>query len=275
MTDQDCILFLQWALPRLRLRWTGFRKVRRQVCKRIFARIRELDLPDVTAYRSYLEQRPDEWPLLDSLCRVTISRFYRDNSVFQFLEQEVLPSLTRHILAGGEHELRCWSIGCASGEEPYTLAILWERVFRTRFPDITIRIIATDGDKTMIERSWRGCYAAGSLKELPVEWVARAMKASGGNYCINDDIRESVTFLQQDIRTSAPEGRFHLVLCRNSVFTYFDEGLQEEMLERIAARLLPGGALVMGIHESLPHGPGRKRFEVWLERLKIYRRGTG
>lgn len=274
MTDQDCIRFLQWALPRLRLRWTGFRKVRRQVCKRINARMRELDLPDAAAYCSYLEQRPDEWPLLDSLCRVTISRFFRDKRVFQFLEQEVLPSLASHILARGEHELRCWSIGCASGEEPYTLAVLWERVFRSRFPGITIRIIATDADETMIERSRRGCYAAGSLKELSVEWVAGAFKASGGNYCVSDDIKENVTFLRQDIRTSAPEGRFHFVLCRNSVFTYFDNLLQEEMLERIAARLLPGGALVMGIHESFPHGPGRERFEVWSDRLKISRRGT-
>jgi len=275
MTDQDCIRFLQWALPRLRLQWPGFRKVRRQVCKRVSSRMQELNLPDATAYRSYLEQQPDEWQVLDSLCRVTISRFFRDKRVFRFLEQEVLPYLASHILSGGEHELRCWSIGCASGEEPYTLAILWETVFRTRFPGVTIRIIATDADETMIERCRGGCYAAGSLKELPAEWVSRLLSASGGKYCISDDIKERVTFLRQDIRTSAPEGRFHLVLCRNSVFTYFDEGLQEETLERIAARLLPGGALVIGVHESFPQGQGRERFKVWSDRLKVYRMGAG
>ncbi|NTV53828.1 MAG: chemotaxis protein CheR [Syntrophaceae bacterium] len=274
MTDQDCILLLQWALPRLRLQWTGFRKVRRQVCKRISWRMRELDLPDAAAYCSYLKQRPDEWQVLDSLCRVTISRFFRDKRVFQFLEQQVLPYLAYPLLAGGEHELRCWSIGCASGEEPYTLAILWETVFRTRFPGIMIMIVATDADETMMERSRGGCYTSGSLKELPVEWVARAFKASGRNYCISDDFKERVTFLRQDIRKSTPEGRFHLVLCRNSVFTYFDEGLQEKMLEQIAAKLLPGGALVIGIHESLPRGQGREQFEVWSDRLKVFRKGT-
>lgn len=273
MTDQDCIRFLQWALPRLRLQWPGFRKVRRQVCKRISLRMRELDLPDAAAYRSCLEQRPDEWQVLDSLCRVTISRFFRDKRVFRFLEQEVLPSLAGHILAGGEQELRCWSIGCASGEEPYTLAILWETVFRTRFPGIAIRIIATDADETMIERSRGGCYASGSLKELPVEWVSRSFSASGGKYCISDDIKEKVSFLRQDIRTSAPGGGFHLVLCRNSVFTYFDEALQREMLGRIAAKLHPGGTLILGIHESLPSG--LKEFEVLSDRLKVYRMGTG
>jgi len=86
MTDLECILFLQWALPRLRLRWARFRKVRRQVCKRISSRMRELELPDTAAYRSFLEAHPAEWPLLDSLCRVTISRFCRDCAVFLFLE---------------------------------------------------------------------------------------------------------------------------------------------------------------------------------------------
>jgi len=135
-----------------------------------------------------------------------------------------------------------------------------------------IRIIATDADETMMERSREGCYASGSLKELPVELVARAFKVSGKNYCISDDLKECVTFLRQDIRKSTPEGRFHLVLCRNSVFTYFDEALQKEMLGRIAARLLPGGVLVLGIHESLPGG--MKEFEVWSDRLKVFRKGT-
>src|SRR5438477_9810042 len=117
----DCVEFLQWALPRLRMRWDGFRKVRRQVCRRIERRSRELGLTDLAAYRDYLERRPDEWARLDALCRVTISRFYRDRETFAALEQEVLPALAR-----GGAEIEVWSAGCASGEEPYTLALLWK-----------------------------------------------------------------------------------------------------------------------------------------------------
>jgi chemotaxis protein methyltransferase CheR len=85
MQDAECVALLRWALPRLGLRWPGFRKVRRQVCKRITRRIRELGLADVTTYRERLESVPEEWPELDALCRITISRFYRDRAVFDHL----------------------------------------------------------------------------------------------------------------------------------------------------------------------------------------------
>jgi len=75
MTDRECIAFLQWALLRMRMRWAGFRRVRAQVLKRISRRIEALSLPGADAYRTYLDSHPDEWAVLASLCRVTISRF--------------------------------------------------------------------------------------------------------------------------------------------------------------------------------------------------------
>ena len=76
--DQQWVAFLQWALPQLQLRWKGFRKVRSQVCKRIYRRMRSLQISSLDAYRLYLQRHPGEWRVLDTLCRITISRFYRD-----------------------------------------------------------------------------------------------------------------------------------------------------------------------------------------------------
>ena len=78
MLDQDCVRFLQWVLPRLRMRWPGFRKVRRQVCRRLQHRMNELELPGADAYRDYLLGHADEWPVVEHACRVTVSRFNRD-----------------------------------------------------------------------------------------------------------------------------------------------------------------------------------------------------
>lgn len=272
MTDQDCISFLQWALPRLRLRWPGFRKVRGRVCRRIHRRIIELDLPDPAAYRARLETHPAEWPLLDDLCRVTISRFCRDRRVFLFLEQQVLPQLASMALAQGEQVIRCWSIGCAGGEEPYTLAMLGNASLPKRFPGATLGIVATDADPAMIDRAVTGCFSGSSLRELPAGQVAEAFSRSGGNSCLVERIRKQVTFLRQDIRTGEPDGRFHLILCRNVVFTYFDEELQKEVLGRMIKKLRPGGALVIGIRESLPPGPWRLR--EWSKVLRVYRHET-
>ncbi len=93
MKDPECIRFLQWALPQLHMRWPGFRKVRAQVCKRIGRRMTGLGLSEFSSYRSYLEETPEEWSTLDTLCRITISRFYRDRDVFEHLHGSYIGSL--------------------------------------------------------------------------------------------------------------------------------------------------------------------------------------
>jgi chemotaxis protein methyltransferase CheR len=271
ITDPEGVQFLQWCLPRLHLRWAGFRKVRRQVYKRINHRLLELGLPGVVAYRDYLEKYPGEWTTLDTLCWISISRFYRDQGVFRQLETEILPQLAGLILAGGkEGELRLWSAGCAGGEEPYTLAIIWKQRFALRFPLIVFRIVATDIDPQAIRRAQRGCYQRSSIKELPVEWCPQAFVDAGGELCLKDEYRGAVRFMVQDIRVGMPPGTFHLILCRNLVFTYFDEVSQQETLHRLIDRLVPGGALITGKLESLPKG--ERQVEPWPVGTGVYRK---
>jgi len=256
MIDRDCVEFLKWSLPRLHMRWQGFRRVRGQVCKRIDRRMASLGLPDAAAYRKFLEANDGEWTTLDSFCTITISRFYRDRETFQFLEQEVFPTLCEAVEADGSHELRSWSIGCASGEEPYTLALLWDLTMARQCRERSFTILATDRDPVMISRAEEGCYRSGSFAGLPAAWRKHAFVRKGELACISDEVRNRVSFLVQDIRKTVPLERFHLILCRNLAFTYFDAPLQLEVLNRISSRLLPGGALVIGIHESLPEGCG-------------------
>jgi chemotaxis protein methyltransferase CheR len=251
MKDVDCVEFLQWCLPALRFRWKGFKKVRSQVCKRIGRRMTELGLPALSAYQRYLADHPEEWMALDSLCRITISRFWRDRGVFDTLRTEVMPALARNAQAAEEKEVRCWSVGCSSGEEPYSLQIIWKSFDLHALP---LRITATDTDKNLLDRARRGAYRHSSLKDLPDELARRTFKKSADLYIIDKALMGNVEFLLQDIREEVPRGSFHLILCRNLVLTYFDEALRRKTMERIFERLVPGGFLVIGIHESLPEG---------------------
>ena len=270
MKDAEGIQFLQWCLPRLRLRWEGCRKVRRQVYKRIDRRMQELGLSTLDAYRSYLDSHDTEWTVLETLTWIPISRLYRDKGAFQFLEEEVLPHLARILTNRGETELRCWSLGCASGEEPYTLAILWRSRLAPRFPAMTLRIVATDIDMQAIQRAEEGCYGKSSVKDLPEDFLSAAFVSSNEKFCIKSEYREPVSFLVQDVREVMPPGLFHLILCRYLVLTYFDEPLQCELLPRIAQKLAPGGALVVGTLESLPRSaPG---LEPWSPKCGVYRK---
>jgi chemotaxis protein methyltransferase CheR len=254
MNNRDCVGFLQWALPRLGLHWPGFRKVRQIVCKRFERRRRALGLANLDAYREYLDAHGDEWEALRALCSIPISRFGRDRSVFALLEHSVLPALAAAAGARPERTLTCWSAGCASGEEPYSVSILWGLHLAQCFPGVALRVLATDVDDQLLERAAIGCYGWSSLKEVPQAWCEQAFEWRGGAYCVREAFRETVTFARQDLRLSVPDTCFDLILCRNVVLTYFEPELRRAVMRRVADALRPGGALVVGIHETLPQG---------------------
>lgn len=161
MNDPELVRFLQWCLPKLGLRWAGFRKVRGTVRKRLTRRIRELKLPDLAAYRDGLKTDPDEWGWLEILCRIPISRFYRDKDVYDFLAGDVLPACAQAARSRNVQALRVLSAGCASGEEPYTISLIWTLRLAKAFPGVALHIAALDIDDTMLRRAETACYAAG------------------------------------------------------------------------------------------------------------------
>jgi chemotaxis protein methyltransferase CheR len=121
----------------------------------------------------------------------------------------------------------------------------------------------------MIDRARTGCYGPGSLGNLPPEWRTGSFTREGGCYRVSAGERRKVAFLEQDVRVAEPEGLFHLILCRNVVFTYFEKELQKEILGRLHHKLRDKGALVLGVHEALP--PGASGFETWPGCRNIFR----
>jgi chemotaxis protein methyltransferase CheR len=234
--------------------------------------MKSLGISDVLTYRSYLESHGDEWKQLDQLCRIPISRFYRDHAVFRYLEQTLLPQLAEAAQLEGAAAVRAWSAGCGAGEEPYTLNLLWRFSMQQRFPQIALRILATDIDPQQLDRAITACYSRGSVKDLPKDWLDVAFEAdrNGNRYILRPEFREGIEFRSHDLRREPPDGPFDLILCRNVAFTYFDEDLQHQVAARFHERLVPGGALVLGIHEVLPADVAG--FVKMDPRLRVYRR---
>ncbi len=232
--------------------------------------MKELNIDDPSAYQDYLQMHPEEWQVLDSLCHITISRFYRDRAVFDSIGEVILPALAQMVKDAGCDVLRCWCAGCASGEEPYTLMLIWEFRLKQHFPNIDFQITATDADPVAFERSRRRCYPPSSVKDLPAEWLKMAFEKRDNQFCLLPRFSVNIHFAVQDIRLAAPEGRFHLILCRNLAFTYFNKKLQNDIAGRIYDTLLPGGAVVVGIHEYFPRE--EKGLSPWIRNSKIYRK---
>ncbi len=179
MDDTDCTAFLQWALPRLELRWLGYRKVRRQVCERLRKRMSELGVTDFAAYRLLLAADQAEWQALDECCHITISRFFRDRGIFEALRSRVLPDIAGR--ANREQRpARVWCAGCAAGEEAYTLTILWHLEVARAYSDVRLTVFATDIDEAMLARAQEGCFKATSLHELPPHLIEQAFERRGG-----------------------------------------------------------------------------------------------
>jgi chemotaxis protein methyltransferase CheR len=228
----------------------------------------EVGCRDVESYRAYLARYEEEWRILDGLCRITISRFYRDRRVFDALRTVVLPELARRARVRDQSQLRCWSAGCASGEEPYTVVLIWRLELERQFPGYPLTVVATDSDPVLLARAERACYPESSLRELPKSWKDEAFSLSGGELCLDGRFKAGVDFRLEDVRKERPQGRFDLVLCRNLVFTYFAPTLQREIQSKLAESILHGGALVVGAHETPLPGD----FAPWLPPAGVYER---
>ncbi len=160
-----CHEFLQHILPELGYRWTGFRKVHRQVCRKIHLRMQELSISNYRDYLHYLERHPPELNTLDRMLDITITRFWRDRGVFALIENTVFPALILNAKKDERTQLYCWSAGCCNGEEAYSLQLLWH--IRIAPDDLRLNIVATDRNETVLERARQGRFPEGALKELP------------------------------------------------------------------------------------------------------------
>ena len=167
-SHEDCIAFLKWYLPRVGLHWPGYSRVHRLVCKRLNRRMAELGMTQFAQYRPWLAEHPDELARIDAMCRIPISRFYRDRVVFQAIGATVLPAAAEEATRSGAGSVRCWSAGCASGEEPFTMLLVWHFQVARDWPQLGLQLLATDADEVAISRARAACYAPSSLKDVSV-----------------------------------------------------------------------------------------------------------
>ncbi len=225
--------------------WKGYRKVRKGVIKRLRRRMEELDCTTLEAYIAILERNPIEYKKCQFYLLVTISRFFRDRQVWQHLENRLLPELA----ACFPQELKVWSVGCACGEEPYSLAILWDRLqIQT-----TLKIVATDANPLCLDRAVKGIFGKSSLKNLPPQCISSCFnKQSRNKYSILPHFQQSISWYEHDLLDAPPQSAFHLIFLRNNLLTYYQETTLARAAERIVRALMPGGLLVIGAHEQLP-----------------------
>jgi chemotaxis methyl-accepting protein methylase len=239
--------FLREAAPLSGVQWRPFQ--RRGIKRKVEHRIFQIGLSNYEEYLLKVRSDPAELNHLSKILTVTISRFFRDKEVFNTIGNSLIPTIIKN---RGEGDFKIWSIGCASGEEPYTLSLLWEEKFRKIWSGILLSILATDINEDLLARAKDGRYKKSSLKEVPQDILGSYFKMDNDFYVLDKAIRENVEVRRHDIIHEEPFSGMDMVFCRNLAFTYFSKESQRNVLKKIAGSLRGKGYLVIGKGESLP-----------------------
>lgn len=238
--------------------------------RRLVVRLRARGCPDLAAYGRLLRQDPTEYKALLNALSINLTRFFRDPSTFQALEERFLPDLLRR--RAGERRLRAWSAGCAAGEEPYSLAILVCAALGPALPQWQVEILGSDIDDQALQRARAGRYDSTAFQDLPPRyqvWIKRYF--SPGPQCtLAEAVRSLVTFQHHDLTRDPFPTDLDLLLCRN-VLIYFERDQQDRLYRRFCDSLRPEGLLVLGKTEILPLSWGRF-FTAVAPREHIYSR---
>jgi len=272
MTGAEHDRFLRRMAPILDVAWRKYR--RRQSRRGLQSRLAARGV-DLAAYAEILAREAEERERLLLAMRVTVSRFYRDRQVWSGLARAVIPSLLRTF--GEDATLRVWSAGCACGEEPYSVAVLWARLPSSVTHGRSLEVLATDVDEAALGRARAGVYPRSSTRLVPpphdeVFEPVSAQADRRDRVRVRGAVRRSVRFARRDLLTDPPPVGRHLVLCRYLPFTYYQGRRLLRAVEILAGALVEGGALVVGAKESVPEAVMDGVFEPWPDAPCVYRK---
>ncbi len=234
-------------------------------------RIVATDTTDMEGYARYLAESPKEYQQLANAFLIRVTEFFRDEELFEYLGEEVIPRLIEEARERGS-QLRFWSAGCATGEEAYSLAILAAEALGDELSRFSVRIFATDLDEKAVAFARRGIYSRQALSNLSGELTNRYFLQEDHEYQVSSLIRSMVVFGQHDLGQRAPFPGIDMVLSRN-VLIYFNRQLQKRALQLFAYSLRYGGRLVLGKAESV--SSLAEYFESEHYEQKVYRRTGG
>jgi two-component system CheB/CheR fusion protein len=238
------------------------------ILRRIARRMAITHKATFTDYGDYLRTHPDEIHELLKVFLIKVTGFFRDREAFDFLQGTVISELIDRGKRNG-HTLRLWCAGCATGEEPYSLAMLLADELGDDFPAWNVKIFATDLAADAISFARRGIYPENILKELPDNYRERFFERIDHGYAVSKTLRQVVIFGQQDISRGVPFPRIDLVSCRN-LLIYLKPDLQQVVIDLFAYSLYHSrGYLILGKAETAR--PTKANFEIVNKKWKVYR----
>jgi two-component system, chemotaxis family, CheB/CheR fusion protein len=228
--------------------FTGYKRTTlvRRVQKRMAT------LPNITTfadYQDYLEVHPEEFTPLFNTILINVTAFFRDAPAWEYVGQEIIPRIIAG--KGAKDPIRVCCIGCASGEEAYTIAMLLAEALGEKALRERVKIYATDVDGEALTQARHAVYSAKAVDPIPEPLRSKYFEQSpGGQYTVKNELRRVVIFGRHDLVQDAPISRLDLLICRNTLM-YFNSETQSRILARFHFALSDNGILFLGKSEML------------------------
>jgi two-component system CheB/CheR fusion protein len=216
--------------------------------RRIRKRLSVVGIEDLDTYRAYLEAHPSEYVELLNTILINVTAFFRDPASWEVLRDQAIREILKNRSA--KDPIRVWSVGCASGEEAYSLAMLFAEELGAQAFKRRVKIYATDLDEDALEQGRRGRFPAKEVQDIEESLLKKYFEKVGPDYVFQRDLRRAIIFGRHDIMNDAPISNIDLLVCRN-VLIYLDTATQNRVLPRLHYALSDGGFLFLGKAETL------------------------
>ncbi|MGE9291333.1 MAG: CheR family methyltransferase [Puniceicoccales bacterium] len=239
------------------------------VQRRIARRMALTGLASYEDYLSLLRDRGEERQMLTQDLLIHVTCFFRDPAAFELLERQITGKILNQLEEG--EDLRIWVAGCASGEEAYSITILFLEAMKKRGRSNPIKVFATDVDENSIHTARKGVYSASSIEGVAPHLLDRYFVQSEGeaSYRVDNPVRGLISFAKQNLTSDPPFGRMHLIACRN-VLIYLRREVQERILNSFYFSLNRNGFLFLGSSENL--GNRSQYFRAESTKWRLYQK---
>jgi len=239
------------------------------IYRRVERRMGLHQIGKLATYVRFLRENPQETELLFKELLIGVTSFFRDPPAWEQLKTEVLPALLAAHPKGGT--LRAWASGCSTGEEAYSLAMIFKEALAQIHPagNFSLQVFATDLDRDAIDKARAGVYPANIAADISAERLRRFFVKDDHGYRVAKEIREMVIFAAQNMIMDPPFTKLDLLICRN-LLIYLDPGMQKKLMPLFHYSLNPGGILFLGSAETI--GAFSHLFAPLAKKARIFRR---
>jgi chemotaxis protein methyltransferase CheR len=213
-------------------------------------------LNNFRTYLKFLETNPEELPMMFNHITTNVTKFFREQHHFDFLNNEYLPLIVSKQVQPAGKKIRVWSAGCSTGQEPYTLSMTLHRFFQQK-KGWDLKITASDINTDVLKKASEGTYGRHEVEDIPYDYLQKYFQLGTGQnkglFRVKKSIREMVDFRQVNLASPVKypvSEPLDIIFCRN-VFIYFDKETRNKILYRFYRCLKPGGVLFLGHSESI------------------------